>query len=123
MSDKSNRSIDTHFRAEILREILLHIEDSKALGDTLSSFYNRPLAGSGQTDCLVTLRNDYAHKTAAEILFRETSFPLRCDEQLGLTAPFSQQILPADLIHRDHATWPEGFLVDVRDIRKWRSRS
>ena len=68
MSDKSNRSIDTHFRAEILREILRHIEDSKALGDTLSSFYNRPLAGSGQTDCLVNLRNDYAHKTAAEIL-------------------------------------------------------
>lgn len=66
MSDKGNRALDTHFRAEILREVLRSIEDMKPLGNTLSEFYNSN-PGAGRPHCLVSLRNIYAHQTADDI--------------------------------------------------------
>lgn len=61
-----DRAIDTHFRAEMLREMLRYIADKASIGKTLSSFYNSS-SDSAEPRCLVDLRNDYAHKTANEI--------------------------------------------------------
>lgn len=67
MSDRNNLSIDTSFRAEVLREVLRYIDEMKPKGEILSNFYNNPSPENGQPSCLVKLRNDYAHKTANEI--------------------------------------------------------
>lgn len=62
----NDRAIDTHFRAEMLREMLKCIAEKAPIGQILSSFYNSS-SDSDQPKCLVDLRNDYAHKTANEI--------------------------------------------------------
>lgn len=66
VSDKNNLSIDSSFRAEILREVLRYIDEMKSMGKILSTFYNDP-DEAGHPSCLVKLRNNYAHKTALEI--------------------------------------------------------
>lgn len=70
MSDRNNLIFHSHFRAEILREMLRVIEDLKDHGATLSSFYNN--TQDSPDLCLSKLRNDYAHKTASEIVANHT---------------------------------------------------
>lgn len=57
------RKTDNHFRAEILREILRHIDDFKTQGHVLSGFYN-PKGGKPSLNCY---RNMYAHQTEDEL--------------------------------------------------------
>jgi CheY-like chemotaxis protein len=70
MSDRNNLTFDSLSRAEILREMLSCIESLQPLGNILSSFYNT-IQGSPDS-CLSKLRNEYAHKTAAEIVQNHT---------------------------------------------------
>lgn len=62
----NDRVIDTHFRAELLREMLRYIKDEIPKGEILSTFYNSN-PDKSLPRCLVELRNVYAHQTAEEI--------------------------------------------------------
>jgi CheY-like chemotaxis protein len=70
MSDRDNLTFNSHFRADILREILRSIEGLKPFGETLSSFYNT--IPDSPDSCISVLRNEYAHKTASEIVANHT---------------------------------------------------
>jgi len=59
----NDRAIDTHFRSEMLREMLRHIVGKAENGKMLSEFFN----SDEDRRCLIDLRNDYAHKTGDEI--------------------------------------------------------
>lgn len=74
MSDRDNLTFDSHSRADILREMLSYIESLQPLGITLSSFYNT--LQDSPDSCLSKLRNEYAHKTASEIVKNHTD--VRC---------------------------------------------
>lgn len=70
LSDRNNLTFDSHSRADILREMLRLIDDLKVHGETLSDFYND--TDDSPDLCLSRLRNDYAHKTASEIVTNHT---------------------------------------------------
>lgn len=65
-------SMDTLFRAELLRHILRYLEDKAPHGDVISAFFNN-LEEHKPYKCLNSLRNTYAHQTAAQIKVDHTT--------------------------------------------------
>ncbi len=61
------RRWDTFARANVLREILKHIDGKQLQGDVLSGFYNDSSSIAPNKN-LIALRNDYAHKASSEII-------------------------------------------------------